>query len=69
MIKSKLLINLDDYITAAAIDNASTHLGSWPGCLTNIKVRKPSSSQRPLPVKKEKHYKVTLTLWMQKADL
>ena len=52
MIKANLLINLDKDITAEAIDNANKHLGPCPGCLTNIKVRKPTSSQRPLTVKK-----------------
>jgi len=52
MLKSDLLINLDSDITAAAIDNAKIHLGPCPGCLTNIKVRKPTSSQHPLTVSK-----------------
>ena len=45
MIKSKLLINLDEDITATAIDNAKTHLGSCPDNLTNIKVRSPFNAR------------------------
>ena len=37
MIKTKWLINLDEDITATAIDNAKAHLGSCPDILTNIK--------------------------------
>ena len=45
MIKSKWLINLDEDITATAIDNGKTFLGSCPDSLTNIKVRSPFNAR------------------------